>query len=57
MTSKLLINGKCPKCKKRIRIDNEECSIFKSNPVLVYKFEDKVELKCPKCKEIIVDKK
>ncbi len=57
MTSKLLINGKCPKCKKRIRIDNEECSIFKSNPIWVYKFEDKVELKCPKCKEIIVDKK
>ncbi len=57
MTSKLLINGKCPKCKKRIRIENEECSILKSNPVLVYKFEDKVELKCPKCKEIIVDKK
>ena len=57
MTNKLLINGKCPKCKKRIKIDNEKYSIFKSNPVRLYKFEDKIELKCPSCKEIIVDKK
>jgi phage FluMu protein Com len=57
MTNKLLINGKCPRCKTRIKIDSEKYSIFKSKPVWIYKFEDKVELKCPKCKEIIVDKK
>ncbi len=57
MTIKLLRNGRCPKCKTKIRIENKEYSMYKCKPVLLYKFEDKVGLKCPDCKEIIIDKK
>lgn len=57
MINKLLMNGNCPICKTRIKIDTEEYATYKAKPVRIYKLKNKVESKCPGCKKIIVDEK
>lgn len=53
----LLPSGKCPKCKKTLKVETDDYIGYKSKPVIIYKLEGKVETKCPKCKELIVDKR
>jgi len=53
----LLPSGKCPICKKILKVETNEYIGYKSKPVIIYKLEGKVETKCPKCKRLIVDRR
>ena len=55
MTIKLLNNGRCPKCYRKIRIDdNREYIVYKSRFIRVHKSKNTIESKCPGCGKIIV---
>ena len=53
----LLPSGKCPICKKILKVETDEYIGYKSKPVNIYKLERKVETKCPVCKRLIVDRR
>jgi len=46
--------GYCPICKARVKVLAKECTVFKGRPVLIY--SDRVETKCPRCKNMLIDK-
>jgi endogenous inhibitor of DNA gyrase (YacG/DUF329 family) len=50
----LSLSGNCPVCKKNVKYVDQEYTIFKSKPVLIYK--DRIETKCPNCNSSLVDK-
>jgi hypothetical protein len=51
----LLTNGNCPKCNYKIRIGMSGGTIYKGRLFIMYKSKQVIEIKCPKCKMMLVD--
>ncbi|OHB72419.1 MAG: hypothetical protein A2W23_07625 [Planctomycetes bacterium RBG_16_43_13] len=55
--NELTQSGKCPFCGTQIRIIDNKRSMYKGRPVWITHDIFIVETKCPKCKQILTDKK
>ncbi|MDD5434666.1 MAG: hypothetical protein PH343_04480 [Nitrospira sp.] len=50
-------SGKCPVCKTKIKIVENKKSMYKVIPAWICHDTFKVEIRCPVCKQNLIDKK
>ena len=51
-SEKLSENGKCPSCASQIKIQTDDCVIYKTRLMKVYD-KGMSEIKCPSCKKFV----